>query len=506
MFLLALCAGCSAIYKASDHQGGDAGEDGSIDTDAGCDADGDTHLSIACGGDDCDDGAASVHPGAPDVCGNGIDETCLGQTPFSMAVGRTSALTFFPPALLFSYTRPESDVGSTQFTAPLSMTSTTEGAGFFVAAGVERTGSTNRPFVVRASMDAPTTYTRIADFTSGNAPESVVGAAVRRQPTGSDIGLAYIRLRPDPAASQLSGWIGGISVEDDNIAITELDVISGLAGTLFRPGVIMTGGSVPVRWVIGEIDPSGTPRDDLSSCQERDAGSCRATASSLLGEDRLTPNQMIGTPSGHVFLRRNNGALSVWDHTNGGDQTFNASALVLGGSMVRNRPAAARLSVSGPISAGVHSYVVAVPYLDGGTVPRLALVPFSCGSSNGAPTSCTHTSGFSVMLPANEVFVGPATLIALADNRIALFSGVRSTSTLTEAHLRMFVGTFDGAGPTFTFTADLEDYNPMSTTLADVAAEFVDVNAEPATISVLWQMEGASMVVRAAGARFCNAP
>jgi hypothetical protein len=42
------------------------------------DADGDGHQSAACGGDDCDDSKPAVHPGASEVCDNGIDDDCDG--------------------------------------------------------------------------------------------------------------------------------------------------------------------------------------------------------------------------------------------------------------------------------------------------------------------------------------------------------------------------------------------------------------------------------------------
>jgi hypothetical protein len=42
------------------------------------DADGDGFTAPACGGTDCDDQNASVHPWATEVCGDGVDNDCNG--------------------------------------------------------------------------------------------------------------------------------------------------------------------------------------------------------------------------------------------------------------------------------------------------------------------------------------------------------------------------------------------------------------------------------------------
>ncbi len=42
------------------------------------DTDGDGYTSAACGGTDCNDTNASVHPGAAEVCKNGVDDNCSG--------------------------------------------------------------------------------------------------------------------------------------------------------------------------------------------------------------------------------------------------------------------------------------------------------------------------------------------------------------------------------------------------------------------------------------------
>ena len=50
------------------------------DDPGGCvDADGDGYEDAACGGDDCDDSDPGVYPGAPEVCGDGIDQDCDGS-------------------------------------------------------------------------------------------------------------------------------------------------------------------------------------------------------------------------------------------------------------------------------------------------------------------------------------------------------------------------------------------------------------------------------------------
>src|SRR5690606_34638147 len=43
------------------------------------DQDGDGHQDAACGGDDCDDTRADVHPGQPEQCLDEIDNDCNGR-------------------------------------------------------------------------------------------------------------------------------------------------------------------------------------------------------------------------------------------------------------------------------------------------------------------------------------------------------------------------------------------------------------------------------------------
>ncbi len=53
-----------------------------VECDCTTDADGDGHIALTCpDGDDCDDGDASVYPGAEEICGDGVDQNCDGIDP-----------------------------------------------------------------------------------------------------------------------------------------------------------------------------------------------------------------------------------------------------------------------------------------------------------------------------------------------------------------------------------------------------------------------------------------
>ncbi len=64
------------------------GDDIDLDCDGvdGADRDGDGHLSVATGGDDCDDHEKLVHPGLPDLC-DGLDNDCDGHADSPLPEG-----------------------------------------------------------------------------------------------------------------------------------------------------------------------------------------------------------------------------------------------------------------------------------------------------------------------------------------------------------------------------------------------------------------------------------
>ncbi|MEZ4337504.1 MAG: FG-GAP-like repeat-containing protein [Sandaracinaceae bacterium] len=79
------------------------------------DRDGDGHRDVACGGDDCDDRAPTVFPGASPICGNGVVESCGGDLAalrthvFGGDVGEVSVLA--PTTVIASSEVPSGRLG-----------------------------------------------------------------------------------------------------------------------------------------------------------------------------------------------------------------------------------------------------------------------------------------------------------------------------------------------------------------------------------------------------------
>jgi MYXO-CTERM domain-containing protein len=67
------CGACN--QTCSEHQ---SCQEGACE-DTCSDVDGDGYLNQACGGDDCNDSNANIHPAATENCSNGLDDDCDGQ-------------------------------------------------------------------------------------------------------------------------------------------------------------------------------------------------------------------------------------------------------------------------------------------------------------------------------------------------------------------------------------------------------------------------------------------
>ena len=70
-------AAAEDCFDGFDNDGNGATDCDDPACDTTCDADGDGFVSIAQGGDDCDDGNPDVYPGATEVC-DGVDNNCDG--------------------------------------------------------------------------------------------------------------------------------------------------------------------------------------------------------------------------------------------------------------------------------------------------------------------------------------------------------------------------------------------------------------------------------------------
>jgi hypothetical protein len=73
----------ATVYPGAPDPCGDGIDQDCNGVDSACDctvadADGDGFARLACGGTDCDDGSDAIYPGAPEVCGDGIDQDCNG--------------------------------------------------------------------------------------------------------------------------------------------------------------------------------------------------------------------------------------------------------------------------------------------------------------------------------------------------------------------------------------------------------------------------------------------
>lgn len=509
--------GCTLLFGADEHQGGgtDSGVDdqGSVDEgmdladrcEADPDADDDGHNAAECGGDDCDDSRDDVFPGAPEVCGNGVNERC-GDAELNGLLGSSTTVTQHEPRTLFSLVSPTVD--GSPVTVPMAMASTTQGGGWFVAATVSGSSSTNNLAALSAPASEPTTFTQLSNYVvSPPALDGLVSVALARD--GSDAGAADITmlaLRRSPDGSDITAHVGDIDVQGDNIALTELNTISTAEDVVFRPGAFMTSSPEP-RWVVGEVGAAALP-DRLNSCRQLDPGSCVGVDSTLVMAPDTAPVLGAGSPSGHVFFTNANGALAVWDLTPGGVATTLASTLFSAGVAILGRPAVAQVAlVAG--APNRHHYVVALRHDidDGGTrVVRMALVSAVC---TRAQTLGTCSFGSVEVLP-NDVGVpsGPMTLVSYGgDGRFALFYGTRAAGGDA---LRMVTGTYDPDMPVDAIdilgSRAIATFAGNSNALLDVAANYLQRPGETSIISVMWQQRVTLVQLNTTAFSFCLEP
>lgn len=508
-------SGCSLLFGADEHQGGrDGGTDGAVD-DLGIDAaarcaedpdqDDDGVDATFCGGTDCNDDDDAVYPGAPEVCGNGVDEACGGTDgTLRDLLGVDTAVTAFPARTLFSYQRPE--INGNAFVALTSMTSTRAGGGWFVAASVEANGGDNTPHIIRATADEPTSFTQISNYVAAPPTlQNLVGITVARDGTtvaDPDIDLMAVQRAPD--VSDVLGFYGDIDTSGTDIAITSLAPMTTTEDVVFRPGAIMTGGVEPPRWVVGEVGAAASP-DRLNSCRQGSPSSCDEVDSTLFTADSEVAVSAAGSPSGHVFFTHYvNGDLVVWNLETGGEVTQSSENVVTDAVTLVGRPAVAQVAfVEG--TPNRHHYVMAVRYEDSNSDTRLALVPVVCGRAQTLGT-CVFGTAEEVTTPLGSP-AGPLAMVSYGDGRFALFFGVRAAAGDA---LRMVTGHYDvgAAVDPIDFVGErvVDTFPGNSNSLLEVSASYLERTTEPSVFVVMWQNFSDQIALETAAFSFCQEP
>jgi hypothetical protein len=518
--------GCTLLFGADEHQGGaaDGGTDSGVDDQGGgdgsldegmdladrCeddpDADDDGHNAVECGGDDCDDSRDDVFPGAPEVCGNGVNEEC-GDAALRQLLGGEATVTQHEPRSLFSLASPS--VGGTPVVVPMAMASTTQGGGWFVAATISGSSGTNNLAALSAPASDPTTYTQIANFIAQPPQlDGLVSVALARDGMdGASPDITMLALRRDPSGSDIAAHVGDIDASGGTIAITALNAITTTENVVFRPGAFMTDSLEP-RWVVGEVG-AATIVDRLNSCRRLDPGSCEEVDSTLGGLPDTSPVLGAGSPSGHVFFTDSSESLGVWDLTPNGVDTTAASTLLSGGLAILGRPAVAQVAlVAG--APNRHHYVVALRHevdVDGTRVVRLALVSAVCARAQQLGT-CSF--GSAEILP-NDAGTpsGPMDLVSYGGGgRFALFYGTRAAGGDA---LRMVTGTYDPDAPaadaiSIVGTRAIATFQGNSNALLDVAANYLQRPGETSIISVMWQQRVTLVQLNTTAFSFCLEP
>lgn len=516
LFACVPVSGCSLLFGADEHQGGildggpdegtpDMGVDAAERCEQDPDEDDDGVDAVFCGGTDCDDDDDRVYPGAPEVCGNGVDESCGGSgNTVRDLLGVTTSVTEFPARTLFSYERPA--INDSPFVALTAMASTNAGGGWFVAASVEGDDGANAPHVLRATPDEPTSFTQIANTAAGQpALENLVGVTLARDGSGDaepDIDVMAVKRAPD--ASNVLGYYGAIDAVGSDIAITSVAPMTTAEDVVFRPGAIMTGGVEPPRWVVGEVGAAASP-DRLNSCRQGSSGTCNETDSTLFNADSEVPISAAGSPSGHVFFTEyTNGNLVVWNLENGGGLNHLPENVVSDAVRLLGRPAIAEMGVVEG-TPNRHHYVMAVRYEDSSAEERLAVVPVVCARAQTLG-SCLFGSAEDVNMPLGTPS-GPLAIVGYGEGRFALFFGVRAAAGDA---LRMVTGQYDvgAAADPIDFVGErvLDTFPGNSGDLLEVSASYLERVTAPSVFVVMWQNHSTLVALETMAFSFCQEP
>ncbi len=342
--LLVAGGGCSILFDGSRHQGGtpdagapsqdggsgdgsagDAGKDaGPADAgtdagppdagapDGGCDDDGDGFLSMACGGNDCNDTRADQYPGAPPICGDGMTQSCPGDVyvdpaPYGSSLAVAGLL---PPMQL-------GDMGT--YAANIALAGTNFGGNGFgtaMAIAVDQSGAQHHFVRWDVPLDMPSGAmshgimarafpvsgpTVMLDLTTDVNAE---GVALEEEGSGT-IGLAL--LCSVPSLTQVLGFRGILDPSAGEMPLGQMNFAG--SATAAYPDPAIAGGMMMVR-----EGPSSPTLAGLTLPEDPIAISAGPAAGAT------GPGRMIGSDDGYGLLQLAGGPACFFDTSGDGVQ------------------------------------------------------------------------------------------------------------------------------------------------------------------------------------------